>query len=162
MRYYLHDRYPAGQCQCSETFDALFVQTAIFEDGIFGNASVGSEYILFVNIDVIQQHTLQSIEVAVDCIGSQRIIFIHVKYDHIAEAKTFFLMHADEFGIYVAGRITSGECQYAEASCFLFFADGLCYFASNIVSTFFYGFVDVRRDFSSLVKTDFSNAFSGL
>ena len=38
----------------------------VYKRQILCNASVGSEYILFVNIDVIQQHTLQSIEVAVD------------------------------------------------------------------------------------------------
>ena len=136
-----------GNINTSEAFDALFVQTAIFEDGIFGNASVGSEYILLVDVDMIQQHILQSVEIAVDCIRSQWIIFVHIKYDHITEAESFFLVHTNKFRIYVSGRISSRKSQYAETSRFLFFADGLCYFASNVVSPFFYRLINVCRYF---------------
>ena len=33
------------------------LQTAIFKDGIFGDGSIGSEYILFVNIDICLLYT---------------------------------------------------------------------------------------------------------
>ena len=91
-----------------ETFDTLLIQTAVLKDCIFGDGTVRCEDILFVNIDMIQQHFLQSVEVAVDSIRRQRIVFIHIKYDHVAEAESFFLVHTDQLRIYMTGWVSSG------------------------------------------------------
>ncbi len=72
---------------------------------------------------MIEQHFLQGIEVAVNGIRCQWVIFVKVEYDYIAETQAFFFMHADEGCIYVAWRVSSCQCQHTETSRFLLVTD---------------------------------------
>ena len=80
----------------AETFNALLVQAAIFEYGIFGDGPVGAEYVLHIDVYVVEQHFFQCIKIAVDCIRCQWVIFIKVEHYYITEAQSFFFVHAHE------------------------------------------------------------------
>ena len=80
----------------AETFNALLVQAAIFEYGIFGDGPVGAEYVLHIDVYVVEQHFFQCIKIAVDCIRCQWVIFIKVEHYYITEAQPFFFVHAHE------------------------------------------------------------------
>ena len=81
---------------------ALFVEAAVFEDGVFGNGAVGAEDVLAVDVDVVEEHFLQCVEVAVDGFGGQGIVFIQVEYDYVPEAESLFAVHADECRVDIA------------------------------------------------------------
>mgnify|MGYP007042829362 CR=1 FL=1 len=78
------------------SFNALLVQAAIFEYGIFGDGPVGAEYVLHIDVYVVEQHFFQCIKIAVDCIRCQWVIFIKVEHYYITEAQPFFFVHAHE------------------------------------------------------------------
>ena len=92
---------------------------------------------------MVEEHFFQGIQVAGSSIGSQGIILVEVEHDDIAEAQAFFLMHAHQGSVYVAGRIAACQRQYTEASGFLLVTYQLCNVAGYLVGTFFCGFVDI-------------------
>ena len=108
---------------------------------------------------MVEEHLLQGIQIAGGGIGSQRIVFVEVEHDDVAEAQSLFLVHAYQVGIYVAGRIAACQGQYTEASGLLLVAYQLGDVAGYLVGSFFRSLVDVGGYF---LQTGQYGAFEGV
>ena len=136
-----------GNVDASLGSDELFVGAAVLIYVVLGNESVGSVYVLFLDVDVVEQTLAQLSDGAVLAVGVEWEVFVGVEHHYIVKTQSFLLVAACQFLVDRSERQTSAESQHTLLAGLLRALYFLLYGIGYHLDTLLYLRVYVGKDF---------------
>ncbi len=131
----------------SEGLDALLVEPATVVDGLLSDAPIEGEDVLRLDVDMVQEARLELIDAPGRVFLLERIVFVGVEGDDVAEAEFLLLVLLDQFFIDRHERQTSAQSHHVVFSAVLCGHDFLLDVVGNVLGPFLRGGEDVGVDF---------------